>query len=95
MTQEIEQCGSCGEPIYRLKHIRTGRPAPIEVRTSSTGDILCDLTHGTYQKALPDEKIIYSERLHLNHFTSCPQAKTWHKVAQREPQHQQPGGGGA
>ena len=71
------QCGSCGEPIYWLKHVRSGKPAPIEIKTSANGNILVDVSHGTYGMALPAEKVAYPEHLHLNHFATCPQAKTW------------------
>ena len=71
------QCGSCGEPIYWLKHVRTGKPAPIEVKTTPNGNILVDVSRGTYCMALAAEKVAYPEHLHLNHFATCPQAKTW------------------
>lgn len=71
------QCASCGEPIYWLKHARSGKPAPIEVRTTPTGNILIDTQHGTYCMALAAEKVSYPDFLHLNHFATCPQAKTW------------------
>ena len=71
------QCGSCGEPIYWLKHQRTGKAAPIEVKVTPAGNILTDVVRGTYCIANAAEKLSYPEWLHLNHFASCPQAKTW------------------
>ena len=84
MGIEIKQCASCGEPIYWLKHARTGKPAPIEVRTVEKGDILVNLTAGTYGKVTdPVDHETYKTWLHLNHFASCPQAATWKRHGSR------------
>jgi len=80
MSHEINVCGSCGEPIYWLKHARTHRPAPIEVKVSENGNILANPDLGTYCIALPAERITYQKHLHLNHFATCPQARTWAKA---------------
>lgn len=78
-------CGSCGEPVLWLKHARTGRPAPIESRTDAErGNILVDLDAGTYA-IIPagPEREQHRGWLHLNHFVTCPQAKTWRKAGSR------------
>ena len=82
MSINVEQgvqstCGSCGEPIIWLKHQRTGKPAPIEAKIDPMGNILTDVAHGTYCIANAQERVCYPEQLHLNHFVTCPQAKTW------------------
>lgn len=78
-------CGSCGEPVVWLRHSGTGRMAPIEVRIDAErGNVLVDLTAGTYS-LVPSaaDREQYRGWLHLNHFVTCPQAKTWRKAGSR------------
>lgn len=81
MRQEIKQCGSCGEPIWWLKSDKTGKPAPIEVKPSDTGNIAVNLLSGEYHIVPAIFRAEQVVPLHLNHFATCPQAKVWHKQA--------------
>lgn len=77
MSTEIAHCGSCNAPIYWLKHPITGKPAPIEVTTSETGNIVVNLTQRTYQIVPAHERPLHTGYLHDTHFTNCPQAKAY------------------
>jgi hypothetical protein len=70
-------CGSCGAPIYRLLHERTGNRAPIEATPDDTGNIVVDLTHHTWRIVPKAERGAYAGQLHLPHFARCPQAQAW------------------
>lgn len=73
-------CQRCGEPIWWLKHERTGKPAPIDTVTSRIGNITVDLTRHTYTVVTtgPD--------LYLNHHATCapgPKADRARALARR------------
>lgn len=65
------KCRSCGEPIWWLKHKTTHKLAPIEVKITSSGNVVVFPLSSTYE--------IRSHGDHMNHFATCPQAKNWHK----------------
>jgi hypothetical protein len=81
--QEVKVCGSCGEPVYWLKHDGTGRPAPIEVKTDPKGNVAISST--CYHIVPADLRAKFSG-LHLNHFAHCPQAATWKRHGSRSAQ---------
>jgi hypothetical protein len=80
-TAQQGQCGSCGEPVYWLKHQRTGKPAPIEIKTDPKGNIAADLMFGVY--FMPSNRASFPDGLHLNHFVHCPQRAVWKKAGRR------------
>lgn len=77
MSAIIQQCRTCGADIYWLKHSKTGKAAPIEVAERDDGNVLVDLSAGTYS-------ITFKGHHRVNHFMTCPQAKTWAKLG-RQP----------
>lgn len=75
-------CNSCGAPIIWLKHAKTGKPAPINAALDLAGNIVIYPEQGIYVMVSPHEmagfRLAYPDKeFHLNHFASCPQAKTW------------------
>jgi len=83
MNAEKSVCGSCGAPIWWLKHERTGKPAPIDFYHNQEGNIIIALELGVYAvapKAQAEEMRRAGEPLHTNHFMTCPQSKTWRKA---------------
>lgn len=82
MPTQQSACGSCGAPIYWLKNVKTGRPAPIDARHNQTGNVAMGTELGEYRVLLKVEADTWREQgwpLYTNHFMTCPQAKTWHK----------------
>ena len=75
-------CRSCGVEVYDLTYSRTGKTAPIEARVSANGNVLIDLEEGIYTilsgDALEKARTVpVLAELHVNHFTTCPQARSW------------------
>jgi hypothetical protein len=88
MSNQISQCGSCGKPVHFLTNLRTFKLAPIEAEPSPIGNCVVDLTRGTYGVLGPAECRNLRERepetpLFLNHFSTCPAAKTWARGGSR------------
>ena len=92
MQTQIQHCRTCGAPIYWLKNVKTGKPAPIDAETDpEKGNVLVNSEDGTY--ATLSRAGVYEVQhaaaysgvnpLHTNHFMTCPQAKTWHKAGRR------------
>ena len=79
-TIEQRACGSCGEPLYWLKHERTGKSAPIEQKCTDHGNVEINLMRGTYRIVPKEERAAYLGWMHLNHFAECPQAPIWAKA---------------
>lgn len=79
MSIETKPCGSCGTPVYWLRSVATGKPAPIEVEASERGNIAVDLLAGTYSVVPAPERASQQGPLHLNHFVGCPQRASWAK----------------
>ena len=85
---KISHCGSCNTPVYWLKNGLTGKIAPIETEPNERGNVVISLDHGTYtvlgptlRRMVLDGQMpsIPPDALYLNHFVTCPQAKTWTK----------------
>lgn len=66
-------CRACGTMIYDLRHLDTGRHAPIEVEPVTNGNVVVDLEAGTYRLAGIDFRYPVGVR-HRNHFAACPEA---------------------
>lgn len=79
-------CRSCSAPVYDLRHITTGKLAPIEVGLSPGGNVAIDLEAGTY-RVLSGLELAAARgagsELRVNHFVSCPSAAAWHKRSGR------------
>lgn len=76
---ERKRCRSCGAEIYWLKHVRTGKMAPIDAPPNPAGNIVIHLDHGTYENRPADEREAQADWLHTNHFQTCPSASGWKK----------------
>lgn len=80
-------CRSCGVEVYDLRHVRTGKTAPIEVRLSPGGNIAVDLATGHYSNltamALTVARAAGVE-LRVSHFVSCPSATSWRERSRRK-----------
>lgn len=70
-------CRGCGEPLLDLIYPKTGRLAPIEVKSSVNGNITVDVQAGTYAILTGDalvEARTNGAELHWNHFGTCREA---------------------
>ena len=76
---ERKQCRSCGAEVYWLRHVHTGKMAPIDAVPNPAGNIVIHLDRGTYENVPKDEREAQRDGLHTNHFQTCPEAKTWAK----------------
>ncbi len=76
---ERKTCRSCGAEVVWLKHVRTGKPAPIDAVPNAAGNIVIHLDRGTYENVPADEREAQREWLHTNHFSTCPQSADWKK----------------
>ena len=70
-------CRACGVLIYDLRHIETGRHAPIESAPIDKGNVAIDLETGTYRIVGVDFRPGHEAigQRFRNHFASCPAAK--------------------
>lgn len=88
MSVDPQRCGSCGAAVHFLTNSRTFKLAPIEAEPSPIGNCVIDLVRGTYGVLGPAACREMRERapdtpLYLNHFSTCPAAKTWAKHGNR------------
>lgn len=64
----------CDARIYRLKHLRTGGRAPVDLEPHPDGNIVVDIAGGSYQvlagDKLADARAAGAE-LHRNHWMTC------------------------
>lgn len=75
----LEHCTGCDQPVYWLKHERTGRWAPIDADLREDGNVVCDFTAGTYRIVRRDAEDLRLgvepvAEYRVNHFAVCPQA---------------------
>ena len=82
MAAEQKRCASCNTPIYKLRHERTGNPAPIDVEPGAAGNVAIDLEAGTWRIVPAAQRSEY-ELLSFNHYAHCPQASAWRKATPR------------
>lgn len=75
--EQGQYCRSCGAAIVWLKHVQTGKLAPIDKWPSAEGDCVINLEAGTYAKLTKEDRAAYHDWLHINHFATCPQAPQW------------------
>lgn len=78
----LSNCKSCGAQIYWLKNDTTGRPAPIDARPDSTGNVIITvegkaLTYHVLTKAERDAGVEVD--IYQNHFITCPHAGKYKK----------------
>jgi len=66
-------CRGCGVLVYDLRHVDTGRHAPIEVEPVLGGNIKIDIETGTYRLTGTDIRRPDEVR-HVSHFATCPAA---------------------
>jgi hypothetical protein len=78
------KCRSCEADVIWLEHERTGKPAPIDAKPTSDGNIVVDDVGGTYSvvpEQVRDNLIEAGMPLHTNHFATCPQRAAWRERA--------------
>lgn len=69
------RCHSCGADVYRLRHVTSGKEAPIDVIPMSGGNVVIDVAGGIYSMRRVDRAVL----AHTSHFATCPQADQWRK----------------
>jgi hypothetical protein len=76
---ERKTCRSCGAEVVWLRHVRTGKMAPIDALPTATGNIVIYRDQGTYEHipAGSGEREALRGWLHTNHFSTCPSAAHW------------------
>lgn len=87
MSTTVQHCRSCGAPVFWLRHSATGKLAPIDVEPVEGGNVLIDTIAGAYQVlhgARADASSV-QDRVHTNHFQTCPQAPAWRQRGSRKP----------
>jgi len=85
MRSEMTECGACGALIYFLKSAPTDKnpnpkPNPINSEPSPNGTIQIYPEDGIYKilkKADAEKAHLNGEPLHISHFATCDQAKTF------------------
>lgn len=80
MSATRQNCRSCGEPIYWLRHETTGKTAPVDLAQSAGGNLLINLDASTYRNVPASEREAHKDWLHTNHFATCKDAPSWHKT---------------
>lgn len=78
----IGTCQRCHARVVMARHVRTKKPAPIEVEPSDDGNI--SITGDEYEVVPEAERAIYKQRgfpLRKNHFATCEFAKSFAKTA--------------
>lgn len=79
----VGTCQRCRAAIIMVRHVVSGKPAPIEVRPSDDGNIL--VTGDTYEVVPREERTKVQARgfvLRKNHFATCAFAKSFSSVEQ-------------
>lgn len=86
MSTKPQNCRSCGAAIYWLKHVNTGRPAPVDANPSPNGNIVIELEGGTYGicgKDVACQLGYMGEERYVNHFATCPMAAEWREKTKK------------
>lgn len=79
----MSACRSCSRPITWATNTKTGKPMPIDPEPVVGGNVV--LTgEGPHQaevvgKAEVERRRGLGLRLHVSHFTTCPQAGDWRR----------------
>ena len=75
---DLSKCRSCSASVIWLRSAVTDKRAPIDAGPSPNGNILIDHGLGVYVVlAHAAERAKYKLQLHLNHYVTCPQARSW------------------
>lgn len=72
-------CESCGAQILWLRHVKSGKAAPIDAEGDQSGNVVrvgAD-QYRMLTKAERDAGAAQTTPLHLPHFATCPQAPAW------------------
>lgn len=76
MPLRPEYCRACGARIVMVRHVRTGKVAPVDEVPAERGNIEIDFDAGTY-RILPAEELEARQGTgvyHTSHFATCPEA---------------------
>ena len=77
---ERKHCRTCGAEVYWLRHVHTGKMAPIDAVPDAAGNVVIHLDRGTYENVPAGDREAHRDgdrRLHTNHFQTCPQSDGW------------------
>lgn len=76
----------CNEPVWWLRHTKTGKWAPIDMEPRRGGNVIVDVRNGTYSIVPKLERDANPEtELHTNHFFTCPFADRFAKRKRPPP----------
>lgn len=67
-------------PVYMLVNCATGKRAPIDAPSSEDGNIVFE--EGGRYRVLSKGEVATRPR-HLNHFVTCPHARSWARKSER------------
>lgn len=81
-----QKCRTCGAPVVFLRHIRTGKVAPIETTPSPDGDVAVGAQYMIVPALQRDAYRARGELLYKNHYATCPQARFWHAESRQSRQ---------
>lgn len=74
---QLQRCFYCRAPIYWMRHRITGRYAAIDLGQTHEGNIMINLTRGTYEEMSADDRAIYQGWMHARHARICPDVDKW------------------
>lgn len=83
----VKHCGSCNAEIIWLKHVETGKPAPIDWLPHPKGNIV--ITPEAYRIVTGEERermLDHGIALHSNHFMTCRNAQKHRDDVKRKKQ---------
>lgn len=78
---EQAKCKSCGAAILWLTNKQTGRLGPIDADSSADGNCLID---GDTYSVVPKGLFTAEGPRHMNHFATCPNARSHKKAARTQ-----------
>lgn len=70
---ETRQCERCGVEVVFLRHLRTGKLAPIEALPNRSGSFTVEWEALTYATFFGLKQL--KENYYQNHYVTCPQAQ--------------------
>lgn len=70
-------CGSCGARVLWVRHIDTGKPAPLDPSPTSVGNVVLTVDGERYKVLTLDEEreLAHDAARYVLHFVTCPNAK--------------------
>lgn len=69
-------CKACAAPIVWLRHVSTGKMAPIDAFPDEGGNVIASFGDGQYRLATEADPRF---ELYTNHFQTCPAAASFRR----------------